>query len=206
MTYIRGLRVDYITTCSVQGLAWTVAGPYQKHRLNNNERMKKISEGTLCVKKKNSSCQSQPSCRSRHLREQGPVLFWHLTHINTETQTHYTNMAIDGQGHHIPVCFSWNEILSHNLTFQSYFSISHSYILTVQFPMMITHHFVLRRQQATGFILCMRPANERWRYIVTSSLIGWAHTQNGEPTTGMAYGVTRLQWHTQNIYYFSSNL
>ena len=28
------------------------------------------------------------------------------------------------------------------------------------------------------FILCMRPANERQRYIVTSSPIGWAHTQN----------------------------
>ena len=27
-------------------------------------------------------------------------------------------------------------------------------------------------------ILYMRPANERRRYIVTSSLIGWAHTQN----------------------------
>ena len=26
-------------------------------------------------------------------------------------------------------------------------------------------------------ILCMRPANERRRYIVTSSLIGWVHTQ-----------------------------
>ena len=25
-------------------------------------------------------------------------------------------------------------------------------------------------------ILWMRPANKRWRYIVTSSLIGWAHT------------------------------
>ena len=24
---------------------------------------------------------------------------------------------------------------------------------------------------------CMHPANERWRYIVTSSLIGWAHTE-----------------------------
>ena len=30
----------------------------------------------------------------------------------------------------------------------------------------------------TVIILCMRPANERWRYIVTPSLIGWAHTQN----------------------------
>ena len=31
---------------------------------------------------------------------------------------------------------------------------------------------------ATGAILCMRPATEKWRYIVTSSLIDWAHTQN----------------------------
>ena len=29
-----------------------------------------------------------------------------------------------------------------------------------------------------GMILCMSPANERWRYSVTLSLIGWAHTQN----------------------------
>ena len=27
-----------------------------------------------------------------------------------------------------------------------------------------------------GIILCMRPANERLRYIVTHSLVGWAHT------------------------------
>ena len=27
-------------------------------------------------------------------------------------------------------------------------------------------------------ILCMRPANERLRYNLTSSLIGWAHAQN----------------------------
>ena len=30
-----------------------------------------------------------------------------------------------------------------------------------------------------GIILCMRPANERRCYNVTSSPIGWAHTQNG---------------------------
>ena len=30
----------------------------------------------------------------------------------------------------------------------------------------------------TGIILCMCPANERWRYSVTPSLTGWAHTQN----------------------------
>ena len=27
-------------------------------------------------------------------------------------------------------------------------------------------------------LLCMHPVNERRRYIVTSSLIGWVHTQN----------------------------
>ena len=31
---------------------------------------------------------------------------------------------------------------------------------------------------SSGIILCMCPANERRRYIVTSSPIGWAHTQN----------------------------
>ena len=30
----------------------------------------------------------------------------------------------------------------------------------------------------SGIILHMRPANERRRYVVTSSLIGWVHTQN----------------------------
>ena len=29
----------------------------------------------------------------------------------------------------------------------------------------------------SGITLCIRPANERRRYIVTSSLIGWTHTQ-----------------------------
>ena len=33
-----------------------------------------------------------------------------------------------------------------------------------------------------GIILCMRPANERRRYIVKSPLIGWTHTQN-DPCT-----------------------
>ena len=31
---------------------------------------------------------------------------------------------------------------------------------------------------SAGIILCMRPANERWRCNATSSLIGWAHWQN----------------------------
>ena len=29
-----------------------------------------------------------------------------------------------------------------------------------------------------GIILCMHSGNERWRYTVTPSLIGWAHMQN----------------------------
>ena len=29
-----------------------------------------------------------------------------------------------------------------------------------------------------GIVLCLRPANERRRYNVTSSLIGWAHARN----------------------------
>ena len=33
-------------------------------------------------------------------------------------------------------------------------------------------------QAFTGFILWMHPANERWCYIVTPSLIGWVHSQN----------------------------
>ena len=31
---------------------------------------------------------------------------------------------------------------------------------------------------ASDIILCIRPTNKRRRYIVTSSLIGWVHTQN----------------------------
>ena len=37
---------------------------------------------------------------------------------------------------------------------------------------------ILFRPQCTGIILCMRPGNGRRRYNVTSSLIGWTHTQN----------------------------
>ena len=36
----------------------------------------------------------------------------------------------------------------------------------------------LQYRWLTGIILCMPPANERRRYNVTSSLIGWVHTQN----------------------------
>ena len=42
----------------------------------------------------------------------------------------------------------------------------------------------------TGIILCMRPVNERRRYNVTSSLIGWAHGQN-DPCTIIPKGIGR---------------
>ena len=44
----------------------------------------------------------------------------------------------------------------------------------------LTHHSVESGDMFgdTGVILWMCLASERWRYIVRSSLIGWAHTQN----------------------------
>ena len=39
-------------------------------------------------------------------------------------------------------------------------------------------HWTRASGQYSGIILCMCPANKRRRYIVTSALIGWAHTQN----------------------------
>ena len=41
-------------------------------------------------------------------------------------------------------------------------------------PQSINPHIMLTIH-AAGIILCMRPANGRRHYIVTSSLIGWAH-------------------------------
>ena len=38
--------------------------------------------------------------------------------------------------------------------------------------------FIELKHILSGIILCMRPANERRRYDVTSSFIGWAHSQN----------------------------
>ena len=39
-----------------------------------------------------------------------------------------------------------------------------------------------------GLVLGMRPANERWRYFVTTSLTGWAQTQN------QAWGLCIISW------------
>ena len=58
-----------------------------------------------------------------------------------------------------------------------------------------------------GTILCMYPANERWRYIVTPSHIGWVHTQN-DPCMKNAftfYTVPSLKWQ-ENHYLQSWNI
>ena len=60
-----------------------------------------------------------------------------------------------------------------------------------------THHGDQCREKrgvvifSPGIILCMRPANERWRYIVTSSLIGWAHIYKMIPGSP--------QWNSINV-------
>ena len=46
--------------------------------------------------------------------------------------------------------------------------------------------------RTSGIILSMRPANERCRYTVMPSLIGWAHTRN-DPWTWQAW-LTELYW------------
>ena len=45
--------------------------------------------------------------------------------------------------------------------------------------------------ETVGIILWTYPANERWRYIVISSLIGWAHKQNDLQHTPYT---SPLQW------------
>ena len=81
---------------------------------------------------------------------------------------------------------------------------SNKYGTLICFSMKLNHHNALIPQRSlqdrvlvcrngaftvhtlAGIILCMHPANERWRYIVTSSLIGWARRQNN-PCCGSEY-------------------
>ena len=50
------------------------------------------------------------------------------------------------------------------------------------------HEEEFQLAKPSGIILCMRPANERRRYTVTSCLIGWAHTQN-DPWPWQCWGM-----------------
>ena len=49
------------------------------------------------------------------------------------------------------------------------------------------------RQWIPGMISYMHPDNERWRYRVTSSLIGWVHTQNDPWYFQFAYRTTIIK-------------
>ena len=62
-------------------------------------------------------------------------------------------------------------------------------------------------QYYAGIILCMCPANERQCYIVTLSLIGWAHTQNDHWLChiGLWYSGTHLCWLIWSQYIFISS-
>ena len=50
-----------------------------------------------------------------------------------------------------------------------------------------------RRNDNSWIILCTRPANKRRRYIVTSSFIGWAHTQN-DPWLYFSRNILTVLW------------
>ena len=56
----------------------------------------------------------------------------------------------------------------------------------------------------SGIILCMPPANERWRYNVMSSLIGWGHKEN-DLTNGcyicnMVWWFSVLHWDSTRVH------
>ena len=52
----------------------------------------------------------------------------------------------------------------------------------------VFHEKEFQLAKPPGIIWCMRPANERRRYTVTSSLIGWAHKQN-DPWPWQCWGM-----------------
>ena len=76
--------------------------------------------------------------------------------------------------------YNWNESPQHFsvITYQN----KYQYLLYEWTPtinsLLGTFDHKLYWVQHYIFILCMHPVNERRRYIVTSSLIGWEHTQN----------------------------
>ena len=57
-----------------------------------------------------------------------------------------------------------------------------------------------------GIILWMLPANERWRYIVMSPLIGWAHTQNDPSMSEKIFNNIREFQHMKPINIFGPEI
>ena len=65
-----------------------------------------------------------------------------------------------------------NNVVQNKMTLKTAWPIHWCFELAIGTPYLPSHRW------ATEIILCMRPANERWRYTVALSLIGWVHTQN----------------------------
>ena len=61
------------------------------------------------------------------------------------------------------------------------------------------------RSSHSGIISCMRHASERRRYKVTSSLIGWAHTQNDPCSLGWTFFTrySNVVWNSFCFYYIT---
>ena len=74
---------------------------------------------------------------------------------------------------------SW-ELIKHSLdiVWSLFLTVRLRYEVSLVSSEFIYTAIVISVLYAAGTILCMRPANERWRYILTSSLIGWMYTQN----------------------------
>ena len=70
--------------------------------------------------------------------------------------------------------FGW--IFLDNLRAFSY--LYYDTVLDVKWGTLIYNQCAWKHCWCEGIILCMHPANERWCYRVTPSLIGWVHTQS----------------------------
>ena len=67
----------------------------------------------------------------------------------------------------------------------------HGWLVVSSLNLNVSHcHMCYTGCSCPGIILYMHLANERWRHIVTSSLIGWAHTQNDACLSGHCHIIT----------------
>ena len=96
-----------------------------------------------------------------------------------------------------------NSMSSHTLT--DYYDMFTTFLSTyIKWPTFWYQHVSVHSdeeiyKQHTGIILCMRPANERRRYNVTSSLIGWVHSQD-DPWTYKQFPLKlRVHWYAEYI-------
>ena len=94
-----------------------------------------------------------------------------------------------GNVNQVQIQYAWVSVFSINWTL----FFNNSYIFSAIFNIWHSTDFsFLGTDFPSGITLCMHPANERWRYIVTSSPIGWAHTQN-DPWTYV--NTSHAGWH-----------